>query len=105
VRAAGGLFLLVEQQGAVEEAVAGGDIGRRRLLLAEAEHFEPVFADAARQRREVAVAGGYADALEALLVKEIHRLDGELHVGRVLAARGWRDVDRRQGIFMEQRLP
>src|SRR5690606_24456295 len=90
---------------AVEEAVARRDVGGGGLLLAEAEHFEPVLADAARQRREIAVAGGYANALEALLVKEIHRLDGKLHVGGVLAARGRWDVDRRQGIFMEQRLP
>ena len=69
----------------VDEAVAGLAEGFRGAALAEAVHGQAAGADAGGKRGEVAVAGDEAEAVKGAAVEQIHRINDEAHVGRVLA--------------------
>src|SRR5690606_2900910 len=74
--ARGLFFLLVDAQVlGVDELVAGGDEGLRRLALAEAIDGEALFADARGPAGDVAVAGGDAEAVAVAAVQKVQRVD------------------------------
>jgi hypothetical protein len=71
----------------VDEPAAGLPEALRRLLLAEAEHVDALFADARGQPREVAVRRHQAEAVEPPAMQQVHRVDHQRDVGGILAGR------------------
>lgn len=69
----------------VDEFVARFDERFRRFLFAEAQHLAARFADAARQTGIVAVTRYDAEAVDRLLVQDVHRVDYQRRIRCVLA--------------------
>ena len=58
----------------------------RRLLLTKPIHIDTLLADTCSQVRKIAVVRHQAKPIKPAAVEEIHRVDNEGDVGRVLAA-------------------
>ena len=104
----GGLALIevvFEQVLDEDEPLAGLAERLGRLLAADAEDVEPLFADAAGEAREVAVRGHQDEAVEAPGVQEIHGVDDQRDVGRVLAFRVGELLVREHGEVLEFLVP
>ena len=88
VAAIGAFFLLgADQRVDIDEARAGLAETLGRLRAAEAIDGIAVLADAHGERHEVAVARHDTETMHAPAIHHVHRVDGHLHVGRVLAPR------------------
>ena len=89
----------------VDELVAGGHEGLRRLALAETEDELPVLAEPGRDAREVRVARDDAEAVQVLRVEEVHGVDDHGAVRGVLARRVGELLDGLDGVLEELVLP
>ena len=96
---------LATQDLGVDELVAGRYERRRRLLLAEAVDDETGFADARGEPREIAVARNDAETAEPAGVEQIHRVDDQRRIGRVLAGRVAELLDRLDRVRQQRFLP
>lgn len=81
------LLGLAEQVLDEDEAPAGLAQGLRRVASADAEHLQSLLAEPAREPCEIAVRGDEHESVESPGVHQVHRVDDERDVGRVLAFR------------------
>ena len=73
-----------EQVLGIDEPPAGLPETFGRLLLAEAEHVDALFADAGGKPCEITVGRNQAEAVETAAMEEVHRVDDEGDIGGVL---------------------
>ena len=69
----------------VDEARAGLTEGLRGLGAAEAVDGEAILPDAHGEWHEIAIRAHDPEAVDTSAIKQVHRVDGHLHVGGVLA--------------------
>lgn len=89
----------------VDVLVACADKGLGSLALAETIDDEAGLADPRGQAREVAVARDKAEAVEAVRVQQVHRVDDHGGIGRVLALGVGELLDRLDRVVQERFLP
>ena len=89
----------------IDEFVARFDERLGGLLLPETEYFPSRFADAARQAGVVAVARHDAESVDRLFVQDVHRVDYQRRIRRVLACRVGVLLDRGDRILEQHAFP
>ena len=88
-----------------DEAGAGLAEALRGLGLADAVDVDPLLADAGGEPGEVAVRGDQAEAVEAAGMQEVHGVDDQRDVGRVLAGGVGELLLGEDGVAGEHPLP
>ena len=68
-----------------DEPPAGLTEAFRSLVLAKAKDIHALFADSRGKPREITVGGDEAEAIEPAAVQEVHGVNNQCDVGRVLA--------------------
>nr|WP_233200070.1 hypothetical protein [Ottowia massiliensis] len=69
----------------VNETVAGVAKSFGRFFIAESICDESIGAYSGGQGREIAVAGNQAETIKSAAVEQVHRVDDQFHIRRVLA--------------------
>ena len=88
----------------MDESVAGPGQSQRGLGLAHAQHEHVLLSEPHGQPGEVAVAGDQAEALDLVLVEDVHGIYHHGHVGGVLSRGVGELLHRHDGIFQKHGL-
>lgn len=88
-----------------DELVACRDEGLRRLSLAEAVHDLAGLPKAGCEAGEITVAGYQAETVDIARVQEIHRINDERRVRRILSLRVGELLDGLDGMAVKMGLP
>ncbi|SOY52707.1 hypothetical protein CBM2592_A280128 [Cupriavidus taiwanensis] len=79
--------------------------GIRSFLLAEAKNHEPFFPNACCQTCKIAVAGHQAKTIEPSGIQQVHSIDDEGAICRILPGGIGELLHRFDGVFVEHLLP